>query len=356
MADFGLVVNGRQYGGWKAFTIERSIETMCASFSFDFREGLEDGWPIADGDECTIVFGGRPVITGYADSASLSISGDSSISGRDRVADVVDSSPRLQRWSWKSASALSIARAICEPFGVDVAAQLGLTFAPLGRFSVDPGDTGGAALQKLCSAAGVLAVSTEMGGLLLTRAGHARCVTAIVEGQNLRGGSATREQKDRFGEYRVLAQQKGSDAVNGASASVRGAAADANVRPQRMLTLRPDGHFTAVDARARAEWEASVRAARALTASGLLLQGWTQADGSLWPLNALVTVRSPRLRLDGDFLITKVVYSRSKSGGTTTVLDVSSPGAFVPAPRQQKATGGGTSWPELTAAAKAVGR
>ena len=171
MADFGLVVNGKQYGGWKAFSIERSIETMCAGFTFDFKEGLEGAWPVVEGDECSIVYGGRPVITGYAETAGLSMTGDSSISGRDRVADVVDSSPRLKQWSWKAATPDSIARALCEPFGVVVSVQPGVVLAPLGRFSVDPGDTGGAALQKLCSAAGVLAVPTDTGGLTLTRAG-----------------------------------------------------------------------------------------------------------------------------------------------------------------------------------------
>lgn len=348
MADFGLVVNGKQYGGWKAFSIERSIETMCAGFSFDFKEGLEGAWPVLEGDECAIVYGGRPVITGYAETAGLSMTGDSTISGRDRVADVVDSSPRLKQWSWKAATPDSIARAVCEPFGVTVSVQPGVALAPLARFSVDPGDTGGAALQKLCSAAGVLAVPNDTGGLTLTRAGSSSCTTALVEGENLRDGSSTRDTKDRFGEYRVLAQQKGSDQNNGAGASVKGVAIDGNVRPQRLMVLRPDGHLSATEAKARAEWEASVRAARALTATGLLLQGWTQADGSLWPLNALVTVRSPRLRLDGQFLTTKVVYARSKSGGTTTTLDVASPGSFVPEPQKKTPTGGkGPEWKEL---------
>lgn len=360
MADFGLVVNGKQYGGWKAFTIERSIETMCAGFSFDFKEGLEGAWPVVEGDECAIVFGGKPVIAGYAETASLSLSGDSSISGRDRVADVVDSSPRLKQWSWKGVSPDAIARAICEPFGVIVSVQPGLKLTPLGRFSVDPGDTGGAALQKLCSAAGVLAMPTDAGGLFLTRAGSATCTTALVEGENLRDGSTTRDQKERFGEYRVLAQQKGSDGTNGAAASVKGVAIDGNVRPQRLLVLRPDGNLSAAEAKTRAEWESSVRAARALTATGLVVQGWTQADGSLWPLNALVTVRSPRLRLDGQFLITKVVYARSKAGGTTTVIDVASPGAFVPEPKQEPAGGRGGAagrhgWKELDSV-KAVSR
>jgi prophage tail gpP-like protein len=345
VADFGLVVNGKQYGGWKAFTIERSIETMCASFSFDFKEGLEGAWPVVEGDECAIVYGDRPVITGYAETASLSMTGDSSIGGRDRMADVVDSSPRLKKWSWQAASPDSIARTLCEPFGVIVTVQAGLTLTPLTRFSVDPGDTCGAALQKLCSKAGVLAVPTETGGLVLTRAGSATCVTALIQDENLRDGQSTRDTKDCFGEYRVLGQQNQALGwgLGGSSNSVKAFALDGTSRPQRMLILRPDGNLTPSEAKERAQWEASVRGARALTATGLLVQGWTQANGALWPLNALVTVRSPRLRMDGQFLTTKVVYARSKSGGTTTTLDVSSPGAFVPEPKRKRHGG----WPEL---------
>lgn len=351
MADFGLVVNGREYGGWKSFTVERSLETMCASFGFVFKEGLEGAWPVVEGDECAIVHGGVPVVTGYAETAELSLAGDSSISGRDRMADVVDSAPRLARWTWKDSTPDAIARALCEPFGVVVSVQPSLQLERVARFAVDPGDTAGNTLQKLCASAGLLAVPTEKGGLILTRAGSSRCVTAIVEGDNLREGSARRDTQNRFGEYRVLAQSKAGNQTNGSyAAGVKAVALDGNVRPQRMMVLRPDGHFTIAQAKARAEWEASVRAARALQVTGLAVQGWTQADGTLWPLNALVTVRSPRLRVDGEFLITRVAYSRSKAGGTLTVLDVSSPGAFVPEPKRKATTTGGTGgWKELDA-------
>lgn len=346
MADFGLVVNGREYRGWKSFTVERSLETLCASFSFVFKEGLERAWPVVEGDECVITYDGKPVVTGYAETAELSIDGDSAISGRDRMADVVDSSPRLSKWNWKDTGAADIAKALCEPFGVQVRAASWLLLENVPRFSVDPGDTCGSTLQKLCSLAGALAIPTETGGLLLTRTGKTRCTTALIEGENLRAGSSRRDLRDRFAEYRVLAQAKGSNTSNGSyAAGVKGTAIDGEIRPQRMMVLRPDGSLTPEQAKSRAEWEASVRAAKSLQLTGLLVQGWTQADGSLWGLNTLVTVRSPRLRVDGEFLITKVSYSRSKANGTTTVMEVASPSAFTPEPKvKPKASG---AWKEL---------
>lgn len=346
MADFALLVNGKEFGGWETVTVERSIETMCSSFSFGFSDAIDGSWPVEDGDECAVVFDGKPVVTGYADRATLSLRGGDTIGGRDRMADVVDSAPRLNKWTFRDSTAEAIATALCEPFGVAVRLQAGLKLETLQRFSVDIGDTGGAVLDKLCKVAGVLAVPTETGGLMLVRGGSTVCATAIVEGGNLLDGSSVRDATNRFGEYRVLAQQRGTDNAHGAyAAGVKGVAIDGNVRPQRLHVIRPDGNMTPTQAKERAEYEASVRAARGRTLQGLAVQGWTQGNGVLWPINALVHVDSPRLRVKGEFLITRAAYTRSKSGGTVTTIDASSSFAFKPAPQVRSNAAAG--WKEL---------
>lgn len=349
MDDFGLLVGGREYGGWTALELSRAVDAMCASFSFSFVEKLGGAWPIAEGDACAVVFDGRPLLTGYVFSTHLSVQGDNEVSGRCRMADVVDSSPRLEKWTFKHSTPLAIASALCQPFGVPVALDAGLVLAPLARFSVDPGESGGTALGKLCKATGMLAMPTETGGLKLTRGGAAgRCVTALVEGVNLLGGSSRRDASERFHEIRVLAQGKAGDDANGsAAAAVQGTATDDAVRATRRLVVRPDGSYAPKEAKARAEWETATRAARGLTLSGLRVQGWTQADGSLWRENALVHVQSPRLRVDGDFLIRSVTFARSKSAGTTTVMECVSRDAFLPEPTRRPAGAARQGWQEL---------
>ena len=60
-----------------------------------------------------------------------------------------------------------------------------------------------------------------------------------------------------------------------------------------------------------------------------MVQGWTQADGSIWPVNALVPVRDPWLGIDGDMLIVQAEHGLSSSG-STTALSLRRPEAFLP--------------------------
>jgi prophage tail gpP-like protein len=113
------------------------------------------------------------------------------------------------------------------------------------------------------------------------------------------------------------------------AAHVRGEALDASVRrTQRVLIVRPEGNATLAQAQRRAQWEAKVRAGRAVSAT-VTVTGWQQASGAVWPVNALVPVRSPTAGIDGEMLITQATHVRSASG-TTTVLSLARPDAFLP--------------------------
>jgi prophage tail gpP-like protein len=216
------------------------------------------------------------------------------------------------------------------------------------KVSVDPGDSAFEALERACRLAGVLAVSDGKGGILLTRAGAARASTALVEGQNIKGARFQYDSGGRFARYLVTGQRQGTDDDYGlAAAMVQGSARDATVRRgARVLMVRAEAGVTPAQAASRAQWEATVRAGRA-TSGRITVPGWTQADGTLWPVNALVAVRSRSLGIDGQLLITEATY-RIDEGGTTTELTVRPPGAYLPEPVVTGLGKGGTRWQELT--------
>jgi prophage tail gpP-like protein len=117
---------------------------------------------------------------------------------------------------------------------------------------------------------------------------------------------------------------------------VRGEAVDSGVRrTDRVLVLHAEESLTKEQAKIRAQWEATVRAARAAAVS-VTVQGWRQATGELWPVNARVAVRAPRLGIDGPMLITQATYEVSSEGGTTTQLSLKRPDAFTPEPVFEK--------------------
>jgi prophage tail gpP-like protein len=355
MTEVAIRVSGREYRGWKTARVTRSIEALSGSFDLNVSERWENQkqpWPIGEGDLCAVLVSGQTVINGFIDRRELSFSATDhsvSVSGRDRAADLVDSSALLDKWEFSHVDVLSLARQIARPYGLAVSLQPGLVLPSIAvpkKLSIDPGDTAASALETVCKIAGLLAVSDGQGGIMLTRSGSARCTTEIVEGENMLTGKATFDYSGRFASYLVLGAHKGNDEFNGeASAAVKGTADDDGIaRKARTLVIRPEGNVTIAQAKKRAEWEAATRAAKS-GAVTVTVQGWTQADGSLWPLNRLVRVRSPLLGVDGDMLITQAVYSLSTAEGSTTELSFKRPAAFDPLPRQTSSGDG--LWKEI---------
>lgn len=343
MADVDIEVNGKRYAGWTSVRVTRGIESVSGSFDLTVsdRWGSAGGWPIAEGDACTVRVAGQPVVTGFVDKRSVSLSATEhsvSVSGRDATGNLVDSSCVLKKWEFRNIPILALARELAKPFNVPVTLQAGLKLPPPpARLAVDPGDTVFDVIDRACRTAALLAMSDGKGGLLLTRPTTGRASTEVVEGENLLAGSVERDATDRFHRVVVRGQSSGTDLLSGTkAAAIEAAAVDENEpRTARVLLVRPEGNMTSALAKKRAEWETAVRAARSVTVTAVV-QGWTQGNGTLWPVNSLVHVKAPTLGVDGDFLLTQAVYSLDGSSGSTTELTLRPPDAFTPEPVIQK--------------------
>lgn len=363
MIDVRLLVGGMRYGGWKSIRVVRTIEAAAGSFDLEVHDrwaGQRKPWPIAEGDPCSVVIDDEVVIDGYVGGRSIEFSATShslSYRGRDRAAQLVDSSVVLDRWEFTGVSLLELARQLAAPFGVAVSLQPGLVLpVPPGRFDVSPGDTAFQVIAQAAQAAGVLVVSDGRGGLVLTRAGASRAEVALVEGRNILAGSVDYDADARFYRYVIATQVEGSDTASGDVTRVEAEAVDAEVaRTERVLLVRPEAGITADYARRRAAWEARTRAAQA-EAVTIVVRGWQQyPDGPLWPVNALVAVGSPTLGIDGELLIATADYSVDGQGGEVTQLRLVRPDAFDPAPaietapviKKGSSSSGSRGWKEL---------
>lgn len=347
MADIALQVGGQVYEGWLTARVTRSMESLAGSFEVSYSDrwsGRSQPWPIAEEDECSVRIGRQVVLTGHVDRRSISIAENEhtlTVHGRDRAAAMVDCSAVLTKWEFAAGAQLQrIAETLAQPFGVGVSLQSGLILPALvNKVAVDPGDSAWEALEKVCRVAGVLPVSDGQGGVVLTRAGSTRAATALVLGQNILAISTDFDCTGTFRTYKVVGQRAGTDEDFGLEAcSVLGEASDAGVkRESRVQLVRAESMVTRAQARARAQWEATVRAGRAATAQ-VTVSGWTQGNQngrlgeSLWPVNALVQVQAPPAGLNGDMLITEATYSLDGGGGTTTQLSLKRPDAFKPEP------------------------
>ena len=66
------------------------------------------------------------------------------------------------------------------------------------------------------------------------------------------------------------------------------------------------------------------------------MQGWRQADGSLWKVNTLVHVRDPFIGHDRDLLISEINYLLDREG-TRAEIHVVPPDAFLTEPEIEAA-------------------
>lgn len=359
MAEAALVVNGRRYGGWKSVRVARSIETVAGSFDLEVTDrwaGQSQPWAIGEEDACRVEIDGQPVIDGHVDRRSISLTGEDrtlTYSGRDRAAVLADCSADLEKWTFRGVSALDVARKVAEPFGVAVSLAAGVTLpAPPRKFVVTPGDGALDVIERAAKMAGVMLMSDGAGGLLLTRSGAARAAPLVL-GDNIVAAHVDYDAAQRHRRYLVVTQVGGTDGASGGATRIRGEATDAEIRRTgRVVIIRPDDGVTADYARARADWEARVRAARAEVVSIVVL-GWTQPSGEVWPINALVPVRAAAIGVDGDLLIVGAENSISWSGKITQ-LRLVRPDAFAPEPRAvvKASSGGGGAWKELAGGAR----
>ncbi|AGC43252.1 putative tail protein [Myxococcus stipitatus DSM 14675] len=339
MPEITLHINGKAFGGWKSGQVTRGIEAISGGFDLSVSDRWESGrepWAIHEEDRCAVRIGNETLITGYVDKRRLSFDAGSrsiEVAGRDRTGDLVDCSAVLDKWEYLDVPVLELAQKAAAPFGVTVKLGAGIAEPPPARkISVDPGDSAFTVLERLCRAASLLPVSDGLGGLALLRPGSRRADDALVEGENVLAFSGEFDATGRYRRYVLMGQHAGSDKWFGeATTSITAEAYDSAVRrAARVLVVRPEGNLSGAQAKTRAEWEATVRAARA-TSLTVRVQGWTQSTGKVWPVNALVAVRAPHAGVKGTMLISQATYRLSESS-TETELTLRPPSAFKPEP------------------------
>lgn len=351
-SEIALVVGGVRYKAWKSVRVVRSIESLAGSFALevsDRRGARDEPLAIAEEDPCRVELDGETVIDGYVDKRNLSASATSrtlSYTGRDRAAALVDSSVVLKKWTYRNVDVAEFAATIAQPFGVRVSVQPGLVLTKVRKIAISPGDTAYEVIKRAAGGDSVLIVSDGAGGILITRAGNARA-TPLVEGVNILSASVDYDGADRYHRYVIATQVAGTDEASGNATRIQAEAIDEGVRrTDRVLLIRPDKGYSLADARRRADWEARIRAARAETVT-ILVKGWKQPDGTLWPLNAVTHVQAPRLiGVDGDMRVSQAEHSIG-DGGQVTQLRLVRPDAFTPEPKVARVKASGGVWKEL---------
>lgn len=331
--ELELLVDGRAFAGWEGVQVSRSME--AASGAFQCTCSTREPPPIRAGQEVTVRAAGEVLITGHVDA--VEVEGDErartmTVSGRDRTADLVDCSELSDPGEWHDVDLQQLLELIARPFGVEVRSLLEEPTEVFLRFARQSGETAWSAVERACRLRGVLVHSGGDGSLLLERPARTLASASLVEGRNVRSYKVSEDLRQRFSSYVVRAQLPGGDDFYAdQSALVEGTASDANVERFRPLLVLAEGALAFENAQDRAQWEATVRAARSKRVTAVVA-GWRQTPGGrLWQLNELTHVLLPGAPLDQVLLVNELGFSKDGEG-TTTTLGLTRKDAYDPQP------------------------
>lgn len=332
-----LRVGGQKFKGWTGVSIQKSLYNMTGAFGLAATDVGRLG--VSMGDPCSVEMYDQTIINGYIEDMPIDYDSNNhniQISGRDKTCDLVDCSFIESANQWQGQTVLAIIKALCKPFSIDVEVDSSVSAAVATKIATKKaleGDTIFEMISNLCKVHALLPVSYGDGKLTLTRAGTAHAHDTLELGRNVKSGSLTQSNKDRFKTYIVKGQGVGYDEKTIKEiANLSGQALDEVILRYRPIVIFPE---TAVNGKddciRRAQWEARIRAGKSRSIN-YEVQGWTQSNGDIWPLNSLVRVKDSFLSIDSTLLIAEISFSVNDSSGTITNLTVVDPRAFEPEP------------------------
>lgn len=362
--EITLKVRGKAFRGWTSIFIEKSLYQMTGTFSLtgtNIFPGNARKWGIAMGDECKIIIDDQDIITGYIDDIPIMYDAENhniQINGRDKTSDLVDCSfvqeGEDQENEWKDQKIIRIIEDLCNAFGIAVSVDASVEervnekIPHEGFFKANPGDTVFDLILKLCRMKAILPISYGDGWLHLTEAGTAKVKDSLQLGRNIKSGRITQSNRDRFSRYIIRGQGEKSE-TNTASeaASPTWEYFDNVVERYRPLEILAEFKVTEGWAKDRVKWEAVNRAGSSRSIE-YEVQGWTQSNGEVWPLNALINVKDKFLEINPKvpLLIAAVAFSLDEDLGTITRLTLVHPDAFKLPPDEEpiKSISSGWDW------------
>lgn len=338
-----LEVEGVEYTGFTEVSVLRSVGSLSGSFSFSTTAQPQQPLPVEEGQSCRVLIGANPVIDGFIENVNVSYDATShtiEITGRDKVADVIDSSTILKELSG-TLSLEAVIRRVLDANGletIDIINNVsGLKPFKKGDIeSAEIGETAFEYIEKYAKKRQVLLTGDGEGNIVITRSGTTEAQTAllnVIDGtnNNILSGNASYSGAELFNRYIVKSQlnpvalDDGSNTPSSDLVNQSGEAIDESVRSTRILELKPDQSSSSEDSKQFAIWGKNIRRARAFNYTAVI-QGFYQDEDQtrLWLPNELVSIKDDFAGMietvDAQMLIDTIEYRLNDENGSTTIL------------------------------------
>lgn len=165
---------------------------------------------------------------------------------------------------------------------------------------------------------------TAEGNARITKAGSKRQAGSLVEGQNIKSGTAHHNGSNRHSTIIVRGQRPFGHGDE--NLQIEATEQDGAVKRMRPLIIVQDEDTDKQRARKRAKNRKDRAAGNALKAT-IVVQGFHDDAGQLWWAGNLVWTESPFLDIAQDMLIESVDFNQS-DGGSISTLNLVDPRAY----------------------------
>lgn len=319
MPEILLRINDKFYDNVTEVELTRSLE--CGSGSFTATVSALP--PDRQDQPVELILDGETVLSGWLDGDeddSGPTDFSRSLTGRDKVGDIIDCSPFIGQFD--NLGILAIAKRLCKPFGIKVStpntpATYGKAFDTIAG---EPGETVFSFLDRLARMRGLLLWSDGLGSLVIGLPSWRALPAHLTAGVNATF-NVKRDYSRLYSEIRVIAQTPGGDGEDAGATSV--VVKEPRVKRYRPLTIIAEQSAEEKDLRARAETEIRMRWADSLRVTASV-KGWRVAPGlPIWPLGRMVTVTDPEKDLHGFKLaIAGITFRTHYKEGDSTELEL----------------------------------
>jgi len=328
--SLSIVLAGDEYKDFKSAHVERNIETACSFFEFVATVSENKLMPIHESDSVKILADGELILTGWVDSYTINYDHNShtvNIKGRSRTQDLVDcSAPSVKEY--EKIGFYALVEDVCKKFGIAVINNIADPIDPfLDIESSELGQTAFSFLEPFAKRRQVLLTDDEYGRLVITRGAKEKSglqLKNILNGKdnNIKSGARKTDVSSLYSQYGALMQDYPLDLTDFTTIAElledSGAATDFEIRPARKLEFYTEEETEAFNLTDRANWEKSIRRARAFTYS-CTVQGHTYKD-ELWKTNILYKVFDDFTQVHTELLCKRITYNYSVHEGSTTTL------------------------------------
>lgn len=283
MGEIVIKINGYTFRDWNELTVRKELEAIAGNFEFNAVQTTQV-LTIATGDKVEVFIDNIPLIHGYIDYIAPDFRPDDrtiQVVGRDNTCDIIDCTHSGSKREFTgNQSIASIIEELVKPFGIEVVNQLGEN-PRIKTLKIDPGETLFESIEKATRQLAIILQPSGDGKLLLTKITKDQKGPLLQEGYDFLDCFATYNAEERFSDYILKAYGKNNKPFVAT-------AKDPDIKRYRPLELISDIQLEKQEAQKKINWEANIRAARALDVS-VTVQGWTN-QGKPWLPNLIYNV------------------------------------------------------------------